>query len=408
MKILVSYIAQKHAVLDRDLTVNDLVATIQSKHRNPDGMAAELLEIAKELHSLEDLQLDEVQPYISDYLTRELVAKAAEYIMSKGEGDALDLSVPTELLQLASELAHGLDLGIEDLSEAPLPSADTDRAGVATIGLGPRMDAHLGGGQGLGEMLIWLAPPGVGKTSFLISQGIEMARDGEHVLHISLEISGAKCRQRSDQKLTGLSREQRLVNPGLVAKARAKLKGKFYIKDWCAKNVTIDDIRALVKSMRAQGQEVTAVCVDYLELMAPTKNNRHGERFNFSSVAKELRRLGNELGVKIVTAWQVNRLGAEKHVIGKVDVSECWDVVKHADIIMGLNQNPEELANHRLRVNIIKQRESTARPIEYYYCNLDRMVIREQNEGELDGPVEEMGGGNRPRIREHGSCTAPT
>jgi replicative DNA helicase len=240
-------------------------------------------------------------------------------------------------------------------------------------------------------MMIWLAPPGVGKTSLLINQGVEMAKAGSKVLHITLEINKAKCRQRVDQKLTGLTNAERLGKPKLVVEARKALTksgGEFYIKDWCSRNVTCDDIRTLVRNMRAQGEEVDTVCVDYLELMAPSKINRHGERFNFSLVAKEMRRLANELGIKLITAWQVNRVGADKHIIGKTDVSECWDIVKHADIIMGLNQNEKELEGHILRVNIIKQRESTARPLEYYYSDLDRMVIYELDEGDRDEPAQ--------------------
>lgn len=402
---LAQYIGELHEHTDGDLTTENLRLAIEGKYRRPDGRKEELLNLTKQLDSVVDLPFSQLQPHISDYLSRELAAQAMTYIASREDSDQFDLNHPYELLGRALSLASGADLGVEAMHEAPPPSADAEREGVATVGLGPLMDAHLGGGTANGEMMIWLAPPAVGKTSLLIAQGVEMAKDGEHVLHISLEISGAKCRQRVDQKLTGLKRQERLDRPELVMAARKQITGEFYIKDWSARNTTVDDIRQLVRNMRAQGKLVTAVCVDYLELMAPTNNNRHGERFNHSQTSKELRRLGNELGVKIVTAWQVNRAGADKHVIGATDVSECWDIVKHADIIMGLNQSAEELLNHILRINIIKQRESTARPMEYYYSDLDRMVIREdrKREGDNDGEPEEMGAGNRSGVRKHRS-----
>lgn len=395
VKTLVMYIGELHENTTDDITSDDLRLAIEAKYRRPDGRKTELLSLVEQIHRADDMPFEQVQPHIADFLTREIANAAMVYIGSREDSDRFDIRKPYEMLELALSLSKGIDLGVEDMSEAPEPSSDSDRKGVATVGLGPCMDAHLGGGVGTGEMQIWLAPPAVGKTSLLINEGVEQAKQGEDVLHITLEISGAKCRQRVDQKLTGLTRDERLARPKAVIAARKELTGKYYIKDWCGRNVTVDDIRSLVNNMRAQGKEVTCVSIDYLELMAPTNPNRHGERFNHSQTAKELRRLGNELGVKIITAWQVNRAGADKHVISTTDVSECWDVVKHADIILGLNQGPEELANHVLRVNILKQREGTARPTEYYYSNLDRMIIKERKEGDADGEPEEVGSGDR-------------
>jgi KaiC/GvpD/RAD55 family RecA-like ATPase len=391
VRTLATYIGELHERHSRDLTTRDLERMILARYPKPGGIKDELLDIVKEIGRADDLPFEEVQPLISDYLTRELAVKAMEYIGSRDGSDQFNVQVPLDMLTKASELASGISLDVDKMSEAPPPSAEADRLRVCTAGLGPRMDSHLGGGCADGEMMIWLAPPGVGKTSLLINQGVEMAKAGSKVLHITLEINKAKCRQRVDQKLTGLTNAERLGKPKTVVAARKALTksgGEFYIKDWCSRNVTCDDIRTLVRNMRAQGEEVDTVCVDYLELMAPSKINRHGERFNFSLVAKEMRRLANELGIKLITAWQVNRVGADKHIIGKTDVSECWDIVKHADIIMGLNQNEKELEGHILRVNIIKQRESTARPLEYYYSDLDRMVIYELDEGDRDEPAQ--------------------
>ena len=82
-------------------------------------------------------------------------------------------------------------------------------------------------------------------------------------------------------------------------------------------------------------------------------------------------------------------------MISAVDVSECWDIVKHADIILGLNQSDEERNQKILRVNIIKQRESTARPIEYYRSDLDRMDINQTKEpGDVDDEPEAVHAGS--------------
>jgi len=394
MKTLVLYIGELHEQRERDLTPSDLRLAIDAKYRRPDGRKEELLALVDQLEAIEPMTYEEIQPHISDYLGRELAAKAATYISSREESENYDLRYPLELLERANELADGMNLDVEDMDDAPPPDALLERQGIATVGLGPEMDEHLGGGVGNGEMLIWLAASGVGKTSYLINQSVCQAQQGEHVLHITLEIAGSKVRQRIDQKLTGLTRDERLASPKLVMAARKSLAGKIYVKDWCDRDITVDDIRTLVRSMRAQGMEVTSVNVDYLELIVPVRANRHGARFDHSLVGKSIRKLANELGVKLQTAWQVNRAGSGKYVIAKEDVSECWDIVKHADIIIGLNQNEAELESKTLRAHVLKQRESTARPLEYYYSDMDRMVIRWSDGGCNDEHPREVGAGN--------------
>ncbi len=380
MRSLYTYLGELHEECVGDLAPDDLRRKVESKYAGDSTRKDELLEIIGQLDDREPLAAERVQPLLADYAARQLAVQASKYIAVKVDGDRWELERAFEYLERAMNIQTNLDLDVENLSDAPPPSLEGDRPGIVTMGLGTKMDANLAGGLGQGEMMIWLAGSGFGKTSYMINQGVKIACTGKTVLHISLEISKAKCRQRADQALTGLTRDERLASPGLVMSARKELQDRFFIKDWSHAKITVDDIKALVRRMEAHGQPVDTIVLDYLELMIPTRNNRHGERFNYSSMSKELRALANELHVNMITAWQVNRTGFEKYVIGATDVSECWDIVKHADIILGLNQSRAEHQENVLRVNIIKQRESKARPIEYYSSDMDRMYIKETEE----------------------------
>jgi len=382
MRTLYGYLGELHEECTGNLDPEDLRRKIEAKHCVKDSSRKdELLEVVDALEGRDAIAEERVQPLLADYAARQLAVQASKYIATSADDvDRFDVERAYTYLERAMSLQNHLDLGVDRLSDAGEPSLDGDRPGVVTTGLGPTMDANLGGGVGNGELLIWLAGYGQGKTSYMINQGVTIAKQGRAVLHISLEISAAKCMQRVDQCLTHLTRDERLSSPKLVMTERRNLKGQFFVKDWSHAKITVDDIKALVRRMQAQGEKVDVIVIDYLELMAPTRNNRHGERFNYSQVSKDVRALANELQVPIITAWQVNRSGYEKHVISAVDVSECWDIVKHADIILGLNQSNEERAEGVLRVNVIKQRESTARPIVYYESDLDRMRIKQTRE----------------------------
>ena len=188
VKTLVSYIGELHNEQPHgDVSVASLRLSIEAKYRRPDGRKAELLALVDQIEDTEDLPFEEVQPRIADFLGRELAFQASLYIASRDDTERFDLHRPYELLERALALAGGMDLGVVDVATSPPPDAAQERQGVCTVGLGGAMDAHLGGGQGNGEMLIWLAPPGVGKTSLLINQGVEAAKAGEDVLHVTLE-----------------------------------------------------------------------------------------------------------------------------------------------------------------------------------------------------------------------------
>jgi hypothetical protein len=110
--------------------------------------------------------------------------------------------------------------------------------------------------------------------------------------------------------------------------------------------------------------------------MSPNKLPGKEMRQHYSAIGREARMLARNLEVPILTAWQVNREGSDAALLSRKHVSESWDVIMTADIILGLNQTTEELHNRRMRVNIVKQRESTNRGVYELYCDLDKLVVR--------------------------------
>ena len=96
--------------------------------------------------------------------------------------------------------------------------------------------------------------------------------------------------------------------------------------------------------------------------------------------------------VPILTAWQVNREGSDQHNVELRHVSESWDVIKHADAIIALNQTEAERDERIMRMRILKQRESTERPQVYLHADLNRMVIRDA-QGDTDGATTSLDAG---------------
>lgn len=375
-------IARLHRQTAGDLTYAalemDIIATYGGRGRGP-----ELLEKVQALAALPQEDEDVVRQSVARFASRELSLQAAKYIASRADGDAFDVNHAQALLDRAVDLASGVDTSVTDFNDTDLPGDDDYRSGLVSLGLSPELDDCLAGGVASGELLTLLAPPARGKTSYLWALLAHAVRAGRNGLGITLEISKVKCVRRVDQWLTGFTPDELIMNRAAVAASRKLLAGRLWIKDWAYKGITADDIRALVNRMRQQGQQVDVLMVDYLEHMTPIVKRRE-ERLAFGQACKELRMLAQDLGVAVITAWQVNRAGSDAHIITQKDVSESWEVIKHSDIILGLNQNDDQLRNKILRINIIKQREGTVRKEFYLHSDLDRMVIHK-----LEQPVNE-------------------
>jgi len=371
-----------HPQTGSDLTYEllglDIMATYGGRGRGP-----ELLEKVQLLAAMPQEDADVVRQAVARFASRELSLQAARYIASRADGDSYDVNHAQALLDRAVDLSSGVDTSVIDFDGADLPGEDDYRSGLVPTGLSSELDSCLAGGYAAGELLTLLAPPARGKTSYLWAILASAVRQGRNGLGITLEISVPKCIRRVDQWLTGFTPDELIMNRAAVAASRKLLAGQIWVKDWAYKGITADDIKALVTRMRQKGQKVDVIMVDYLEHMAPIVKRRE-ERLAYGQTCKELRMLAQDLDVGIITAWQVNRAGSDSHVLTQKDVSESWEVVKHSDIILGLNQNDEELLNKVLRVNIIKQREGTVRKMFYLHSDLDRMVIHK-----LENPVNE-------------------
>ena len=142
--------------------------------------------------------------------------------------------------------------------------------------------------------------------------------------------------------------------------------------------------------MRQAGHEIDLVIVDYMGLMIPNRTgnfSRREVRHVMGQQVKELRAVSVALGVPMLTAWQINRMGSSLDTIQMDHVAESWEVTQHADILLALNQSRGEAENNQMRIGVLKQRDGTARPQVLVESDLDRCTIRGiGEEGLLDDP----------------------
>jgi replicative DNA helicase len=271
---------------------------------------------------------------------------------------------------------------VVDLFEEGLPGEADDRPVRAGLGVSRKLDAGLRGGAGTGELVVCLAGTSIGKTSVLIKSGAHHAERGRKVLHFTLEINTRKVRERYYQAWTGLTTEEIETPAGQehCRQVRELVRGKggvIKVIDWSYMKPTANDIGAKVRQLAAQGFRADVIIVDYLMLMAPNGTPGREYRQKFFAIAEESRALARNLDITILSAWQSTREAEKKNSLELQDFAESHDVPRICDIVVGLNANEVMRQHKRMRVQILKQRESTNRSVFELYCDMDRLVVRD-------------------------------
>lgn len=397
-RMLLAQVDKLHAAIpDRDVTCDDLLAAVLLAH---EGQLRD--DLAIYVDGLRDVEPAH-DSIVRGLIGRELAAQAAQQLLTSQNSGDLDLDRPSDLLERARDcVTGGLASPVITLDQLSMPSANDERGEVIPLGISKQLDRELGG-AGAGELICFLAPPRRGKTTIMRMVGAHMVKEGYNVLDITLETATAKIGRLYERAI--LHKPRRGFADADSIEARrilANRGGKLWLKDMSHMDVTPDSVEGMVRAIqRDTGERVDAIILDYLELMTPARGKLGDQmmRFMYGRLGKQMRAVGRKFGIPIITAWQVNREGSQKDTITEADISECWDLFKHVDMMIALNRTEQEKANRRMRLGILKQREDDEASAQIdVYCDYSTMTIRDLTKE--DNAIHQTG--SAPRTADAG------
>ena len=121
----------------------------------------------------------------------------------------------------------------------------------------PGLDSSLEGGLGKKELAMVVAPPGVGKSLYLVNQSVRSLIDGKKVLYISLEMSEDKIAQRFDSVMTLVSQARIKDSSGkLTVKERLEMfqenfpGSRLMIKEFPSTIASVNTLRSLLVQLK--------------------------------------------------------------------------------------------------------------------------------------------------------------
>lgn len=266
------------------------------------------------------------------------------------------------------------------------------------------------------------AQSGGGKSIFLTHVAASTLKQGKNVLYITLEMSEERIAERIDanlmnvdlDSLKGMSKDEFMTK---IDKISAKTHGKLFIKEYPTGGAHAGHFRALIDELKTkQNFTPDLICVDYLGITASSRMKMGGTINTYSfqkSVAEELRTLGIENNVPVLTGVQLNRSGYNNSDVDMSNTADSIGIAQSLDFFFALIATDELAEMDQVMAQIMKNRYGetnkfimglTKRRMQFYSVEQSAQTssipktpqfVKEKSKVEKDVPLFDRSNSNR-------------
>jgi KaiC/GvpD/RAD55 family RecA-like ATPase len=319
------------------------------------GSSLATLELPKENY---DWLMEEFERFSRHKGLERAILKSAD-LLEKGDYGPVE-----KLIKDAVQISLNKDMGT-DYFESPRSrlNALKDNNGQVSTGW-PSVDKKLYGGFNRGELNIFAAASGGGKSLFLANMGVNWALMGLNVIYLTFELSEKLVAMRLDSMMTGISSREIFRNIDdveLKVKMLEKKSGSIQIK-YMPSGKNANDIRAYLKEYQVKkGYKPDVILIDYLDLMMPliVKVSPSDLFVKDKYVSEELRNLAMETQCVTVTASQLNRAAVEEIEFDHSHISGGLSKIQTADNVIGIFTSRAMRERGRYQIQFMKTRSSS-------------------------------------------------
>jgi hypothetical protein len=328
------------------------VFKIKVQDISSDVLKTSIIEMLKDaFRYLESEDLNFIKEQTLDFCKNQCIKRAildSVELLNKGQYDAIKSTIDVAMKAGADkEVGHEYNKSVQDRY------LDNIRSTIATPW--PIINDLSDGGFGKGELVVFVAPAGIGKSWGLINVGAHALKQGLNVVHYTLELNAGYVGQRYDAVLTGIANQNLKFNLDEVESTVAKLKGDLVIKYYPTKTASSSTIRAHIEKMILIDKKPDIVIVDYADLLRGAVSRKE-MRHELESIYEDLRGIAGEYEVPLYTASQANRSSLEMDVIEADKISESYSKIMIADFVLSLSRKVTDKIAGTGRWHIIKNR----------------------------------------------------
>jgi archaellum biogenesis ATPase FlaH len=329
-----------------------------------------------------DWLMDEFENFSRHKGLERAILKSADLL------EAGDYGPVEKLIKDAIQISLNKDMGT-DYFEDPRARLTKLKDGNGQISTGwPSIDKKLYGGFNRGELNIFCAGSGGGKSLFLANMGVNWALAGLNVLYLTFELSEGLVAMRLDSMTTGIGTREifkNLDDVELKVKMVGKQAGNLQVK-YMPSGKNCNDIRAYLKEYQVKkGVKPDVILIDYLDLMMPlsVKVSPSDLFVKDKYVSEEIRNLAMETQCITVTASQLNRAAVEEIEFDHSHISGGLSKIMTADNVIGIFTSRAMKERGRYQIQFMKTRSSSGvgQKVELDF-NIDTLRISDLGEEE--------------------------
>lgn len=263
------------------------------------------------------------------------------------------------------------------------------------------LDEMIGGGLSPGEIAVVIAPPGGGKSMCLVKGASTALLAGKKVVYYTLELSEEVVGQRFDACINDIKLKHVWEYPEYITEQLidvATLGGGLKIKEFLEGGVTVNTIKAHLKTLEIEGFIPDIIFVDYLGLMKPLGSYAE-KRHALTDITEGLRNVANNYRIPVWTAHQTNRTAIQEERITTAHIGESLGIIATVDLALGLGRPDEMKEENQAMLGIIKNRLGQDGVYKLLIFDTRRVFIALANENE-QGIVQSRPQRNEPEMEE--------
>ncbi|MHA1814614.1 MAG: DnaB-like helicase C-terminal domain-containing protein, partial [Candidatus Heimdallarchaeaceae archaeon] len=246
------------------------------------------------------------------------------------------------------------------------------------------LDEYIGGGLSPGELGVVITPPGGGKSMTLVKFASTALLQGKKVVYYTFELSDEVVGQRFDACINDIKLKYVWDYPEHIGERLedvAKLGGGLKIKDFLEGGVTVNTIKAHLKTLELEGFVPDVIFVDYLGLMKPLGSYAE-KRHALTDISEGLRNIANNYRVPVWTAHQTNRAAIQEEKINTSHIGESLGIIATVDLAFGVGRPDEMKEVNQAMLGIIKNRNGQDGVYKLMTFDTSRVLLELANENE--------------------------
>lgn len=250
----------------------------------------------------------------------------------------------------------------------------------------------MAGGLGAGEIGIVVAPSGVGKSHALTHFGSQALLQGKNVFHYTMELNERYVGIRYDSHLTDINSSDCSEAKHLIKEyfeANKDHLGRLIIKEYPARTITCNTIKAHIEKMSFRGIKPDVVIIDYAGIIRSTERYEL-PRLEMQYVIQEIRKMAKELDCPVWTALQSNKEGAKNDIVDLTNLAESYGQAAEADFVIGLQRLSTQKSTGLGTLFVAKNRFGIDGLQFKVHVDTARSKIRVLTQDEIDGLQLEM------------------